>query len=121
MPKTAAAAANSAAARTGVTQSSYVANRSQVQGTLPPGFKSICIGADGTSGCRNEQQKIYWQLDQNDQLFFVTQPHFGCSCCFRPCVRAADGSWQLGKGVKTTSAPTAAKMIERRRNAGLPL
>ena len=61
---------------------------------MPPGAKSICIGADGTGGCRIEQNKIYWQSDEKDQLHFVNYPHgVGCKCCFRACIRGSDGSW----------------------------
>ena len=91
-----------------------------MQGALPHGTKSICIGADGKGGCGVEQEEIYWQLDEKDQLHFVTQPH-GCphNCCFRPCLPDGEGSWKLDKAVRTTSAVTANKMIERRRAAGL--
>ena len=123
VPKTTAAAANSAEKRTGIKQESTVRDRSQVQGTLPPGAKSICIGADGTGGCRIEQNKIYWQSDEKDQLHFVNYPHgVGCKCCFRACIRGSDGSWvplTLKQFPLQTSAVTAKKMILRRKAAGI--
>ena len=126
VPKTTAAAANSAAARTGLSYQSHIASRSNVEATLPPGVKSICIGADGTGGCGREQEKIIWQLDEKDRVHFVTQPHCcrsPCSRngCFRPCVWGPDGSWTLAskEQVRTTSAVTAPKMAKRRCEAGL--
>ena len=124
VPKTTTAAANSAAARTGLSYQSHVASRSKVEAALPPGVKSICIGADGTGGCGREQETIIWQLDEKGQVHFVTQPH-GSACsrngCFRPCVRGPDGSWTLAgkEQVRTTTHVTAPKMAERRRKAGL--
>ena len=87
------------------------------------GVKSICIGADGTGGCRAEQSSIYWQLDEKDQLHFVNYPHRSCGKCFRPCRMLGDDVLELltTKELRQTSAVTASKMIQRRRNAGKPL
>ena len=50
--------------------------------------------------------------------YFVTQPHFGCGNCFRPCMREGDKWRSLTKNeVPQTSAPTAGKWIQARKAA----
>ena len=122
----AAAAAASAASRTGQERESHTADRSTDEGVLPSGVVSICIATDGSNGCRTalgqpvQQAKIWWERPGTDgNLHFVTTPH-GCGNCFRPCVREG-GKWRILKKseVRQTSAPTANGWIKAKRNAAL--
>ena len=117
----AAAAAASAASRTGQERESHVAGRSTEQGVLPAGAMSICIATDGSDGCRDdegnpvEQSKIWWEQDATGKVHFVVYPHSSCGRCFRPCMREGSG-WRILKKseVPQTSAPTANKWIAAR-------
>ena len=116
----AAAAAASAASRTGQKCKSHIAGRSTEQGVLPAGAVSICIATDGSDGCRNdegnpvEQSKIWWEQDATGKVHFVVCTH-GCGRCFRPCMREGSG-WRILKKseVPQTSTPTANRWIAAR-------
>ena len=117
----AAAAAASAASRKGQEQQSHVAGRSTEQGVLPAGAVSICIAADGSDGCRDdegnpvEQSKILWEQDATGKVHFVTYPHRKCKNSFRPCMREGSGWRILQKSeVPQTSTPTANNWIAAR-------